>query len=145
MAFDDVAIVDAIAARFVAYGAPAGQTLRASYAVPIDGLSISPAIIVYPSSDTVTYGAANRQVTAQFIARCYIPAQGDTERRYRTLLLWRSHLRDAFNGAVLLSGNVSQISVTGTSIGQDTYADNEYLVVEVNLEATKVEAINVAG
>lgn len=143
MAFDDLAIADAIAARFVAYGAPTGFTLRAAYATPIDGLSISPAIIVYPSTDTVTYGAANRQTVAEFIARCYIPAQGDTERRYRTLLTWRAHLRDAFNGAVLLSGNVSQISVTGTSVGQDTYADNDYLVVEVTLEATKVEAINV--
>ena len=142
MAFDDIAIADALAARFTSYGAPTGYTLRAAYPTPVDGLTVTPAVIIYPSNDSVSYGAANRQVTAEFIARCYIPSQADTERRYRTMLTWRAHLRDAFIGKVLLGGLASQVSVTATNVSIDTYADNEYIVVELTIEVTKVEAIN---
>jgi hypothetical protein len=101
-----------------------------------------PAIVVFPEGDAMTYGAANRSTTLRFTLRCYLLPQADASRRFADLLTWRGHLRDALIGDVTLGGYVAQASVTSTSIGDATYNDVDYLVVEVSVDLQIVEAIS---
>jgi hypothetical protein len=63
------------------------------------------------------------------------------EDKYRDLYTWRSWLRTAFDGAVTISGNAVQVAVTATTLGTDTYADQEYLTVEATAEVTVYDTV----
>jgi hypothetical protein len=138
----DLVLAQELASRLTTYGAPTGYALRRVYAVPPDAIQAVPALVVFASSDSISYGAANRQVGVSFVVRCYLHAQADSTRRFQDLLTWRGHLRDALIGDVTLGGYVAQASVTSTSIGDATYNDVDYLVVEVSVDLQIVEAIS---
>jgi hypothetical protein len=42
---------------------------------------------------------------------------------------------------VTISGNAAQVSVTTTTLGTDTYGDQEYLTVEANAEVTVFDTV----
>jgi hypothetical protein len=46
-----------------------------------------------------------------------------------------------FDGAVTISGNVAQVAVTGTTLGTDTYADQDYLTVQATAEVTVYDSV----
>ena len=138
---DDLAVAQAIASRATTYGAPSGYALRKVHATPPDSLGIVPAVVVFPESDAMTYGAANRSTTLRFTVRCYLLPQADASRRFADLLTWRGHLRDMLIGSVTLGGLVHQASVTATTLGSEVYADQDYLTVDLAVEVAKVEAI----
>jgi hypothetical protein len=61
--------------------------------------------------------------------------------KYRDLYTWRSWLRTVFDGAVTISGNAVQVAVSATTLGTDTYADQDYLTVEATAEVTVYDTV----
>lgn len=144
---NDTAIITALAAHITAGGAPSGYNLRAVHATPPDNLSVVPAVVIVPSSDSITYGAAVRTVTLTLQVTAYLLPQADMKRKYADLLVWRTWLRDLLIDGVTLDGTsgVAQASVTQTSIGTDTWADADFLTVTAQVEVACVESINVSA
>lgn len=147
MSFNDVTIINALAAHLTAKGAPTGYTLRNVHAYPPDNLAVVPAAVIVPADDSVSYGAANRQVTLNLAVTVYLQPQADMGRKYADLMAWRTWLRDCLIDGATLNGTdaVAQASVTGTSIGNDQWADQDYLTVTATVEVTAVEAINASA
>jgi hypothetical protein len=63
------------------------------------------------------------------------------DEKYRDLYTWRAWLRTVFDGAVTISGNAAQVAVTGTTLGTDTYADQDYLTVQATAEVTVFDTV----
>ncbi len=147
MSFNDVTIINALAAHLRAATPPTGYTLRQVHAYPPDNLAVVPAAVIVPAEDSVTYGAANRKVTLNLAVTVYLQPQADMARKYQDLMAWRTWLRDSLIDGVTLDGTdaVAQASVTGTSIGNDQWADSDFLTVTATVEISSVEAINVSA
>jgi hypothetical protein len=58
-------------------------------------------------------------------------------------MTWRTWLRDSLIDGVTLNGTdaVAQASVTSTSIGTDTWGDQDYLTITGTVEVSSVEGI----
>lgn len=142
MSFSDTVILDAIASHLRARTAPTGETIKAVFAYPPDGIATSPIITLYPQGDSIRYGAANRQVTLTVEAVLYLP-QVEYSRQLARVAAFRTWMRDAFLDGVLLDSadGVSQASVTSTSIGSSEYGDAPWITVSATIEVTGVEAI----
>ena len=147
MSFNDVTIINALAAHLTAQTPPTGYALRKVHAYPPDNLAVVPAAVIVPADDTVSYGAANRQITLNLAVTLYLNPQADLARKYQDLMTWRTWLRDSLINGVTLNGTdaVAQASVTGTSIGNDQWADQDYLTVTATVEISAVEAINASA
>lgn len=147
MSFNDVTIINALAAHLTAATPPTGYTLRQVHAYPPDNLAVVPAAVIVPAEDSVTYGAANRKVTLNLAVTVYLQPQADMARKYQDLMAWRTWLRDSLIDGVTLDGTdaVAQASVTGTSIGNDQWADSDFLTVTATVEISSVEAINASA
>lgn len=141
---NDLAVANAMADRLRAWGEPAEeQALGTVYAVPPDSIGTWPAIIIYPDADTITYGAAARITTLVFRIRVYLRPNADLPRRLTTLLRWRSHLREAFDGNASLGGLVDAVTVTETRLGDEEYAGEPLVYAEAVVEAVRAEVITV--
>jgi hypothetical protein len=138
---NDLTILDAIAARLTAVTKPAGYTLRKAYATPPESLPVVPAIVLFPGEDSITMGNGNRTTVLTVEVRLYLLPIPRMDDKYRDLYTWRAWLRTAFDGAVTISGNAAQVSVTTTTLGTDTYGDQEYLTVEANAEVTVFDTV----
>ena len=137
----DLTILDAIATRLEAATEPAGYTLRKAYATPPESLPITPVAVLFPGGDTITVGNGNRvTVLTVNIVISLLPIPRMDE-KYRDLYTWRSWLRSVFDGAVTISGNAVQVAVTGTTLGTDTYADQDYLTVQAVAEVTVYDTV----
>lgn len=147
MSFSDATVIAGLAAHLQARTAPSGYTLRAVHSYPPDNLPVVPAAVILPGDDTIAYGAANRQVTLTLNATIYIQPQADLARKYADLNAWRTWLRDSLIDGVTLdgTGDVAQASVTSTSLGTDTWADQDYLTISATIEVTGIEAINASA
>ncbi len=147
MSFNDVTIINALAAHLRAATPPTGYALRTVHAYPPDNLAVVPAVVIVPAEDSVTYGAANRKVTLNLAVTVYLQPQADMGRKYQDLMAWRTWLRDSLIDGVTLNGTdaVAQASVTGTSIGNDQWADSDFLTVTATVEISSVEAINASA
>ena len=147
MSFNDVTIINALAAHLEAATPPTGYTLRKVHAYPPDNLAVVPAAVIVPADDIINYGAANRQITLNLAVTLYLNPQADLARKYQDLMTWRTWLRDSLINGVTLNGTdaVAQASVTGTSIGNDQWADQDYLTVTATVEISAVEAINASA
>ena len=147
MSFNDVTIINALAAHLTAATPPTGYTLRKVHAYPPDNLAVVPAAVIVPADDSVSYGAANRQVTLNLAVTVYLHPQADLGRKYQDLMAWRTWLRDSLIDGVTLNGtdSVAQASVTGTSIGNDQWNEMDYLTVTATVEVSAVEAINASA
>jgi hypothetical protein len=142
---NDLAVANALAERLRTWGEPAEeQALGTVYPVPPDSIGTWPAIIVYPDADTITYGAATRITTLSFRIRVYLRPNADLPRRLTTLLRWRSHLREAFDGNASLGGLVDAVNVIQTSLGDEDYAGEPFVYAEAVVEAVRVEIITVS-
>jgi hypothetical protein len=138
---NDLTILDAIAARLTAVTKPAGYTLRKAYATPPESLPVVPAVILFPGDDSVTIGNGNRTTVLTVAIRLYLLPIPRMDDKYRDLYTWRAWLRTAFDEAVTISGNAVQVSVTGTTLGTDTYADQDYLTVQAVAEVTVFDTV----
>jgi hypothetical protein len=138
---NDLTILDAIAARLTAVTKPAGYTLRKAYATPPESLPVVPAIVLFPGEDSITMGNGNRTTVLTVEVRLYLLPIPRMDDKYRDLYTWRAWLRTAFDGAVTISGNAAQVSVTTTTLGTDTYGDQEYLTVEATAEVTVFDTV----
>jgi hypothetical protein len=80
-------------------------------------------------------------------ATVYIQPQADLGRKYADLMAWRTWLRDVLINGVTLDGTstVAQASVTSTSMGTDTWADQDYLTISATVEVAVVEAISTSA
>jgi hypothetical protein len=137
----DLTILDAIAARLEAVTPPTGYTLRNAWATPPESLPVVPCIVLFPGDDSVTIGNGNRTTVLTVAVRLYLLPIPRMEDKYRDLYTWRAWLRTAFDGAVTISGNAAQVAVTSTTLGTDTYADQDYLTVEATAEVTVYDTV----
>jgi hypothetical protein len=138
---NDLTILDAIATRLTAVTKPAGYTLRKAYATPPESLPVVPAIVLFPGDDSITVGNGNRTTVLTVEVRLYLLPIPRMDDKYRDLYTWRAWLRTAFDGAVTISGNAAQVAVTTTTLGTDTYGDQEYLTVEATAEVTVFDTV----
>jgi hypothetical protein len=147
MSFNDRTIIAGLAAHLTAKTPPTGYVLRTVHAFPPDNLAVVPAAVIIPGDDTIAYGAANRQVVLTLNVVIYIQPQADLGRKYADLMTWRTWLRDSLIDGVTLNGTdaVAQASVTSTTIGTDTWADQDYLTISASVEISSVEAINASA
>jgi hypothetical protein len=137
----DLTILDAIATRLEAVTPPTGYALRNAWATPPESLPVVPAIVLFPGDDSVSIGNGNRTTVLTVAIRLYLLPIPRMEDKYRDLYTWRAWLRTAFDGAVTISGNAVQVAVTATTLGTDTYADQEYLTVEATAEVTVYDTV----
>ena len=137
----DLTILDAIATRLEAATDPTGYTLRKAYATPPESLPITPVAVLFPGGDTITVGNGNRVTVLTVAIRIYLLPIPRMDDKYRDLYTWRSWLRTVFDGAVTISGNAVQVAVSATTLGTDTYADQEYLTVEATAEVTVYDTV----
>lgn len=137
----DLTILDAVAARLTAATPPAGYTLRKVYATPPEGLPVVPAAVLFPGGDQISVGNGNRTTVLTVNCVIYLLPIPRMDEKYRDLYTWRAWLRQAFDGAVTISGNAVQIAVTGTTLGTDTYADQDYLTVQAVAEVTVYDTV----
>jgi hypothetical protein len=137
----DLTILDAIAARLAAATPPTGYALRKAYATPPESLPVVPAAILFPGDDTITVGNGNRVTVLTVAIRIYLLPIPRMDDKYRDLYTWRSWLRTVFDGAVTISGNAVQVAVSATTLGTDTYADQDYLTVEATAEVTVYDTV----
>ena len=137
----DLTILDAIAARLTAVTPPTGYALRKAYATPPESLPVVPAVILFPGDDSISMGNGNRTTVLTVEVRLYLLPIPRMDDKYRDLYTWRAWLRTAFDGAVTISGNAAQVAVTTTTLGTDTYADQEYLTVEATAEVTVFDTV----
>jgi hypothetical protein len=137
----DLTILDAMKTRLAALTPPTGYAIRNVYATPPESLPVVPAIVLMPGEDSVSIGSGNRIVTLNVSVVLYLLPVPRMDEKYRDLYTWRSWLRDSFNGAVTISGNAAQVTVSGTTLGQDTYADQDYLTVTATAEVAVYEAV----
>ena len=137
----DLTILDAIAEQLNSVNPPAGYTLRKCYATPPENLPVVPAIVLFPGDDSISIGNGNRTTVLTVAVRLYLLPIPRMEDKYRDLYTWRAWLRTAFDGAVTISGNAAQVAVTSTTLGTDTYADQDYLTVEATAEVTVFDTV----
>jgi len=137
----DLTILDAIADQLASVNPPAGYTLRKVYATPPENLPTTPSIVLFPGRDQITVGNGNRTTVLTVTAVLYILPIPRMDEKYRDLYTWRAWMRTAFDGAVTISGNAVQVVVTGTTLGTDTYADQEYLTVQATAEVTVYDTV----
>jgi hypothetical protein len=138
---NDLTILDAIATRLTAVTKPAGYTLRKAYATPPESLPVVPCAVLFPGGDQITVGNGNRTTVLTVNVVVYLLPIPRMDDKYRDLYTWRSWLRTAFDGAVTISGNAVQVAVTGTTLGTDTYADQDYLTVQATAEVTVYDTV----
>jgi hypothetical protein len=138
---NDLTILDALATRLTAVTKPAGYTLRKVYATPPESLPVVPAIVLFPGGDQISIGNGNRSTVLSVNVVVYLLPIPRMDDKYRDLYTWRAWLRTAFDGAVTISGNAVQVSVTGTTLGTDTYADQDYLTVQAVAEVTVFDTV----
>jgi hypothetical protein len=137
----DLTILDAIAERLEAVTPPTGYTLRNAWATPPESLPVVPAIVLFPGDDSVIIGNGNRTTVLTVAIRLYLLPVPRMEDKYRDLYTWRAWLRTAFDGAVTISGNAVQVAVSSTTLGTDTYADQDYLTVQAAAEVTVLDTV----
>jgi hypothetical protein len=144
---NDATILAGLATHLTAATPPTGYTLRKVHTYPPDNLPVVPACVLIPGDDSITYGAANRQVSLTINATVYILPLADLARKYTDLMAWRTWLRDVLLDGVTLDNTdaVAQASVVSTSIGTDTWADSDYLTISASIEVSVVEAINASA
>jgi hypothetical protein len=99
---------------------------------------------VLPSSDAITYGAANRVTTIRAAARVYLRPTSDNTRRFSTLMAWRSRLRDAVLSDFTLGGHCDLARVTETRIDNEDYAGEPFIYAEATVEITKAEHVSIS-
>lgn len=138
---NDLTILDALADRLASVNPPSGYALRKAYATPPESLPVVPAAILFPGGDTITVGNGNRVTVLTVNIVIYLLPIPRMDEKYRDLYTWRSWLRSVFDGAVTISGNAVQVAVTGTTLGTDTYADQDYLTVQAVAEVTVYDTV----
>ena len=137
----DLTILDAIATRVEAATDPTGYTLRKCYATPPESLPITPCAGLFPGGDQISIGNGNRTTVLTVNIVIYLLPIPRMDEKYRDLYTWRAWLRTVFDGAVTISGNAAQVAVTGTTLGTDTYADQDYLTVQATAEVTVFDTV----
>ena len=139
---NDATVIAALGAHIRAATPPTDETIRVVYDYPPESPGAVPAVVIYPGSDSVAYGAANRRTTLQLSAVLYLPLV-EYARSYARIATLRAWMRDLLLDAVLLNGasGVSQASVTATSVDTTDYGDAPMMSVSSTIEVVGVEII----
>ena len=137
----DLTVLDALADRLSSVNPPTGYALRKVYATPPEGIPVVPAAVLFPGGDQISVGNGNRTTVLTVNCVIYLLPIPRMDEKYRDLYTWRAWLRQAFDGAVTISGNAVQVAVTGTTLGTDTYADQDYLTVQATAEVTVYDTV----
>jgi hypothetical protein len=139
---NDATVIAALGTHIRNTTPPTGETIRVVYDYPPESLGAVPAVVVYPGSDSVAYGAANRRTTLQLNAVLYLPLV-EYARSYARIATLRAWMRDLLLDAVLLNGTsgVSQASVTSTVVDSTDYGDAPFISVSANIEVVGIEVI----
>jgi hypothetical protein len=140
---NDATVIAALGAHLRTKTPPTGQSVRVVYDYPPDSLGATPAIVLFPGTDSVNYGAANRTTVLNIDAVLYLPAV-EYSRQYALLSAWRTWMRDSLLDGVLLDGaeGVSQASIVSTVIDSTEYGDAPFITVTGNIAVAGVEAIS---
>ena len=137
----DLTILDAMKTRLAALTPPTGYALRAVFSTPPESLPVVPSIVLMPGEDSISIGSGNRLVKLTVNIVLYALPVPRLDEKYRDLYTWRAWLRDSFNGSVTISGNAAQITISSTTLGQDQYADQDYLTVTATAEVAVYESV----
>jgi hypothetical protein len=108
---------------------------------PPENLPTTPSIVLFPGGDQISIGNGNRTTVLTVNIVIYLLPIPRMDEKYRDLYTWRAWLRTVFDGAVTISGNAAQVTVTGTTLGTDTYADQDYLTVQATAEVTVFDTV----
>lgn len=139
---DDLVVAQQLADRALAVAGPQGYAaVRSSFSVPQESISATPAVLVLPGTDSIETGGQTRRTTVTYTVRLYLEPIGDIARRSKTLYAYRKWLRELYDGAVTLGGEVDQAGVTGTQLGTDEVAGIDYMTVEATVECVKQKAV----
>lgn len=144
---NDATVLAAIGAHLRALTPPSGQTIKVVYDYPPESLGATPAVVLFPGSDSISYGASNRTTELTVSAVLYLP-QVEYARNFAGLAVWRAWMRDALIAAVLLNSTngVAQASVTSTTIdGGTEYADASFMSLTATMEIIGVEPISASA
>lgn len=144
---DISAIASAIAARFASVTPPAGQQAVALSTADLpSGITSTPAALVFPPSGQWSFTAgASRTGDLTFPVRFYIARTADTPRATAAVNAWHSVLVEQLVGQLALgqsAGGVTHSFITGSQAGTLTYADIEYVGIELTVEVHLVEGIS---
>jgi hypothetical protein len=139
---NDTTVIAALGEHIRNATPPTGETIRIVYDYPPESLGAVPAVVIYPGSDSVAYGAANRRTTLQLSAVLYLPLV-EYARSYARIATLRAWMRDLLLDGVLLDGanGVSQASVTSTVVDSTDYGDAPFISLTANIEVVGVEII----
>ena len=139
---NDATVIAALGAHIRNATPPTGETIRVVYDYPPESLGAVPAVVIYPGSESVAYGAANRRTSLQLSAVLYVPLV-EYARSYARIATLRAWMRDLLLDGVLLDGanGVSQASVTGTVVDTTDYGDAPFIALTANIEVVGVEII----
>lgn len=142
------AIATAIAARFSAAQVtpPAGyDNIALSTATLPDAITSLPAVLVFPPSGTWGFNAgASRTGDLIFPVRFYVGPRADTARSTQAVNKWHSVLIEQLIGQLALGESLRGVThsfITATDSGSMTYAEMEYLGIELTVNVHLVEAI----
>lgn len=144
---DVAAIASAIAARFATVTPPAGYgSVALSTSELPSGITATPAALVYPPSGqwSFTAGAA-RTGDLTFPVRFHIARTADTPRATAAVNAWHGVLIEQLVGQLALGRSTDGVThsfITGSQAGTLTYADVEYVGIELTVEVHVVEGIS---
>lgn len=138
---NDLDILEAMQAHLESLTPPTGYSVRKVHATPPDNLGAVPAVVLIPGSDQVTVGSGNRRVVLTINIVAYLQPAGGLERKYADLMEFRSWLRSSFDTSITIGGEAVQVAITGTQLGTDQWADQDYLTCTATAEVTTFEVV----
>lgn len=142
---DYTTIGTALAARFAAAAmtAPAGyRAIRLSTTALPNQMTALPCVLVFPDAGSFTTGNTSRFGETTYTVRFYYDQSGDLARAQVALQAWLTVLVDQLKGAVQLGGTaaVARATVDGWQIGRLTYANEDYVGIELTVTVVTTEA-----
>lgn len=147
MAISRLDIAAAIASRFAAMTPPTGQQLRLATHLLPSQVAATPALLVFPPEETLSYPPSARHSLMEFPVRLYIARFADHPRQVSLTYRWMDALVPQLDGMVRLglSGQVDTTDVTGARAGVLAYAGEDYDGIEMAVLVRASEAPTFAG
>lgn len=146
---DVAAIATAIATRFNAASItpPTGyDDIALSTADLPNGITSTPTVLVFPPTGQWSFSAGAQRVgDLTFPVRFYIARAADNPRATAAVNAWYSVLIERLVGQLALGQSAAGVThsfITGTQAGTLTYADVEYVGIELTVEVHLVEGID---
>lgn len=139
---DASGIADALAASYAGLTPPTGyDAIRVATAELPNQMVPLPAVLVFADSgDVATKGNASMVGVSTWTIRFYYDQTGDLPRAQRALLKWLAVLLTAHRTGIQLGGRADVTRTSSWRIGRMTYADTDYVGIELTVMVTTTEA-----